>query len=531
MKRPVVSRRQILRGAGGFTLGLPFLPSLVPGPAHAADPVFNPGKRFVSLSTQHGALWPDQMYPADATLTGSVAFKPGHSIKHGALAATLDGNYRQVSPILRAPASVFTDKLVAKMNVLRGFDIHFYIGHHTGGHLGNFSANDQGPKDKGIEPFSTIDQVMAWSSRFYSQLGNIKMRSIVTGEDFRGDSWAWSNPTAKTGAIQKVAVDSSSLSLFDKLFVPATSTVPPPARRKPIIDLVVANYRSLRQSNRRLSLADKQRLDDHLSSLAELQRSVNANATPPLSCGSYSKPALNSSSFAYPYSVASAKKEYQLINDVIAMAFACGTSRIATVHVGNIFSDYAGDWHQEVAHQAAVPSGMTRLTLPELQRTLTSTPQVPANLQTLAAAGQASFEGAVVDLAAKLDAIVDAPGTTVLDNTHCQWTQESGWSTHSGNDLPIVVFGGAGGYFKTGQFVDFRSQTPPLFAGVHCGIGIRQWLAAVLQAMGIPPEEFESKGKTGYGDAMFYQPEYVKAVHPDIINRASDPLPVITAGV
>jgi hypothetical protein len=36
----------------------------------------------------------------------------------------------------------------------------------------------------------------------------------------------------------------------------------------------MASYRSLRDGNRRLSAADRQRLDDHLDRLAELQRRV-----------------------------------------------------------------------------------------------------------------------------------------------------------------------------------------------------------------------------------------------------------------
>ena len=39
---------------------------------------------------------------------------------------------------------LFPDRVLGKMTVMRGFDIPFYIGHHTGGHLGNFARKDHG---------------------------------------------------------------------------------------------------------------------------------------------------------------------------------------------------------------------------------------------------------------------------------------------------------------------------------------------------------------------------------------------------
>jgi hypothetical protein len=510
MKRIVVNRRQLLRGAGGFSLGLPFLPSLMPGPAYAVEYGLVAQPRFVSISTQHGAIKPENMYPSASPPATAVTIHPGHDAHWGALSASADGSYAKISNVIRAPSTVLTPKLVAKMNVMRGFDIPYYIGHHTGGHLGNFVRSDQGPQN--LEPFATIDQFMAWSSTFYKDLSGIKLRSIVTGQNFQGDSFVWSNPQARSGTIQKVDVDTSSLSLFNKLFVPGGTTTPAAPPRKPIIDRVLQNYQSLRQSNRRLSADDKLRLDAHVAQLSELQRRVSVVPAPMKSCGSYTKPTDDSSSHQKDSPLEGAK-DYQLLNDVIAMAFACGTSRVATLHCHLTFSDYSGNWHQDVAHQWQ-DAGKQMILVAGLQKT---------------------FEGAIVDLAAKLDAIEESPGVSVLDNTLYQWTQESGWSTHDAQDMPIVTFGSAAGYFKTGMFVDFRNVGSSaahldIFGKQQqtCGLWVRQWLATALQAMGIPPSEFEKNGKTGYGDA-YYSPSYAKAVHSDVIDKASDPVPIVAA--
>jgi hypothetical protein len=516
MKHVSVSRRQFLRGSSGVVVGLPFLPSLLPGPAYGVTYALVPQKRFVAFATAHGAIDPNSMYPAASTLTDSktILTGPDHVVKFGKLVASNGGGTTQVSAVLKAASSKLTDRLVGKMNVLRGFDIPYYIGHHTGGHLGNYVRSDQGPQN--LTPWPTIDQAMAWSSSFYPDLTGVKTRSMVTGLDFGGLSFAWSNPQAKSGTIQKVAVQTSSGGLFMDVFGSGGggSTPAPVAPRPAIVDKVLASYKALRQSNRRLSADDRQRLDDHMARLAELQRklAVSPGASTPKTC-TKTAPAQTTTIKDDNPGAAGAVERHGLLNDVLAMGLACGASRVATIHVHYPFHDYGGSWHQDVAHQWPDPAKQAML-VQGLQRT---------------------FEGAILDLAAKLDAIDDAPGVSVLDNTMLQWTQESGWSTHDAQDMPIVTFGGAGGSYKTGLFVDYRNtgrSTAHLDVfgqqKQFCGLWLRQWQAAVLQAMGVPRAEFERNGRTGYGDP-FWSSGYDKAVHPDVINKASDPIPIITA--
>jgi hypothetical protein len=192
---------------------------------------------------------------------------------------------------------------------------------------------------------------------------------------------------------------------------------------------------------------------------------------------------------------------------VLAAAFACGVTRVATVGILATFSDYGGSWHQDIAHMAGGASQQ----------------------QTLATGLQQTFEFAIADLAAKLDAIEDAPGTSILDNTLLTWTQESGPATHNAQGLTVVTFGGAAGFFKTGLFVDYRNTTPSVsYGGQNSGLLLRQWLATVLQAMGIPRADFESGGRPGYGDPH-EDGNWAKNVRPEVRSNASDVVPVIKA--
>lgn len=486
MKKLVVSRRQFLRGTGGFSLGLPFLPSLVPVPAYAADAVPAKQKRFVSLMTDHGAVYQSNMFPPDSMASNKMTLFSGFDIAYGPLTASTSGSNTVLAPVLTAPSTRLTPKLVGKMNVIEGLCIPFYIAHNTGGHLGNYARNDGNGKGGQYAqkfPTVTIDQLMAYSSSFYSSLQGIRERVLVTGSR-GGYSWSWSNPTAKSGTIQEVPTEQSPQALFDKAIGMAAPTTPgtmQPPPRKPIVDRIRANYKSLRESNRRLSADDKRRLDDHMSRLDELERRVTAVTTtmPSASCGTVKKPTASADG--------DLKARYQAYNDVIVAAFICGASRLATMSVTTPLVSFSGSWHQDTAHQWPNADAQSRLL----------------------GHNRNMFEWVFVDLASKLDAVDEGGGSTYLDNTLVSWSQESGMSTHDNPNMPLVTAGSAGGFLKTGMFVDYRCKTASqLFPYVkmpsllYYGLTWNQWLATALQAMGVPRSEFEKNGIAGYPNAV-----------------------------
>src|SRR6185295_12741889 len=111
-----LSRRQLLRGAGGFTLALPFLPSLLT--ATEARAAGAPRKNFVQFTTSHGGIWPVNMYPSNSTLTDSLSYA-GRTVKRGALALQpgASAGTVQLSRVLSAPSTLLTPRLASKINV------------------------------------------------------------------------------------------------------------------------------------------------------------------------------------------------------------------------------------------------------------------------------------------------------------------------------------------------------------------------------------------------------------------------------
>ena len=190
-----ISRRQMLRGIGGATLALPILPSLLCRTAYGADPVFTRPPRLYWVTTDHGGAFEASMFPSTSLLTASQALYSDHTVRSGALVPTTSGSDTVLSPVLRAPSSSLSAALVAKMNVLWGLDVPFYIAHNTGLHLGNYARNDgNGGDGKAVQAFPrpTIDQIMAWSPSFYSNLSGIRERAMIMSG--RPVSWNYSDP-------------------------------------------------------------------------------------------------------------------------------------------------------------------------------------------------------------------------------------------------------------------------------------------------------------------------------------------------
>jgi len=503
-----INRRMLLRGAAGFTLGMPFLASLLARSEEArAQSVAHP-KQFVAFGTCDGGLWQEFMYPSDASLKDSMMALAGHAVRRGALVPMISGDTAVLSPVLSAKSSLLTASMASKLNVLRGFDISFYMGHHGGGHLGNYGKSDQGDA---LPLLPTLDQVLASSDKFYADTQGIMERSLVMGRE--GMSWE-----AQKAGVTTISPNNDQKALFKAIFRTPSGGSQPSMAPKPIVDLVIEDYRRLRDGNRRLSAADRVRLEEHLARLAELERKLNV--VPAVTCGDIQEPTPAGSKRGN----AEAQAAYvRVFNDIIVAAFACGTSRIATLSSGDAtteysFSDYTGDWHGDIAHGAFDESA--------------SQSDRDEKEKLLVAAGRKFFEGVFLDLASKLDAIDVGDGTTLLDHSWLQWSQEAGSETHTQIEMPIITAGSAGKFFQTGNYVDYRQKPSTSKNGKPSpGILYNQYLGNVLQAMGLGPADFNIDGNGGYGrlhmgDASWY-PGY-EAYTSAAVSSLNDLLPFLT---
>ncbi len=505
-ERNHLSRRQALQGLAGATLALPFLPSIMlPRSARAASSV---QQRYLHFATPHGGVWQSNMYPAAASLTEQQPYLE-RMIRRGALVPVVSGATAALSPVLSAPATALTQAIARKLNVIHGLDIPFDLGHHTGGHMGNYAANTPVLNDSLIaehSPRVTIDQIMAWSPDFYSDLGSVRQRALALG----GLSYGWSNSQNHSGVVQIVggpAPGSGVMELFDLLFGPQTAGAP----RHPVTDRILANYKRLRDGNRRLSSEDRRRLDDHVSRVAELDRRLTVFPQ----CPGAKRPAADVSLGAdFSYDPVQQVQLWQAYNDVLAMALSCGATRLASAYANSTFSTYRGDWHQDIAHQAANPEGSKQ--------------------QILADANGQFFRGVFLDLVRKLDAIDDGGGRTLLDNSLVVWTQECSHWTHIAVGIPVITAGSAGGALHTGSYIDYRNLNlqfmgapPPEAPGpTYPGLLYNQFLATVLNTLGVPKAQWEEPGG-GYG-LRYVGPTYVTHYPNAVLQNNSASLPFLS---
>jgi hypothetical protein len=521
MKRPIapLTRRQFLVGSGGFTLALPLLPSLLVKRAYGAGPPLVIRPRLYWLATNHGGAHESAFFPSASPLTERRTLFSDHEVSAGALRlSSVAGaaSSSALSPILTAPSDLLPARRVAQLNVLRGLDIPFGIGHHQGGHLGNY-ANNEAVGGLAFEaqrqPRPTMDQLLAWSPTFYDDLGAVRERALVMGS--RDLSFGYANPSAGSGTVQAIRGARSSLELFHRVFAPADSAR---GARVPVVHRVLESYHRLRDGNRRLSSGDRLRLDDHMDRLAELQRKLGAAL--PAACGGVAAPT-DDSLLHDGLAPEDGARYAALYNEVAAAAFICGASRIAVLGLADEqrFVDFAGDWHSDVAHYW----------------------NDPARQDLLQRSYRAIFERVFLDMAARLDG-EEADGRSYLDNSLLVWSQESGMSTHDSVSLPIVTAGSAAGFFRTGQLVDYRrvghpeSEYRPLLDSEAMSLGVlyNQFLANVVQAMGMTPAELERFGHRGYGLPLVdpVGPSVPFAAHYQNASSryfqiASDPLPFL----
>ncbi len=545
-----MNRRMFLRGTGGAVMAIPFLPSLM-SQAFAADPDPGPvGKCFFAVGTDHGAIWGKNMYPDDAVLTQTMNYA-GRDVRYGDLPSTPNADGKVVfSPMCTASAQLMTPALAKKFNILRGTDFSFPIGHHRGGHLGNFAQKGPiGGVNADAYKTATIDQVMAHSPSFYTAAdldSKMTQRSFCIGQYGGYLSWNFTSPSTKTGDVVSQPYHINNDTLFDYFFKPTSSLH---NVDKLIVDRVKKQFDMLKK-NPRLSKGDLARLNEHVERMFQIEQQIKVGA-------SIEIPSLPEHSCALPknynckgdtgyhwahhggdtiQSHAAWTADYcDVMTDVMVAAFSTGVCRVGTWYQTlkfNLEEQLVHDWHGMVGHEGFGTQVAQQWAL---------------------AYNQGTFEHILVSLAAKMDAVDMGNGTTLLDNSLLMQSSEAGQITHHSGcmNYPVVTAGGAGGYFKTGMFVDFGDTTKvyddlkdymagrPGLIPESPGLYYNQFLANALMAMGIPKEEWEnfteftadgpkkSDKVKGYGLHYFDKPERAQD-YAQAKLVMSEKLPVIT---
>lgn len=246
-------------------------------------------------------------------------------------------------------------------------------------------------------------------------------------------------------------------------------------RRKSVNDLVRGDLSSL-LNGRRISYADRQRLDKHLQSIRDIEN--NMVDMPGLSCsgGGLDMTAIEAMNGGNrPYEQNGRQEEVVMLQlELCALAFACNTTQVATLQAGDGTdgTQYTIDGQKyerfhHISHRVNSdgPSGTAISNAEEKHHIIDK-----LRLESLRHGIEkwASY---------------DTPNGPLLDNGFIYWTSHvSDGPTHSFSNLPVIIVGNAGGYFKQGAYVD---------AG---GVSNACLLNTLMTANGVPTENFGTGG-------------------------------------
>jgi Protein of unknown function (DUF1552) len=271
------------------------------------------------------------------------------------------------------------------------------------------------------------------------------------------------------------------------------------AIQKSILDFSATQITSLES---KLGAAEKLKLDQHLTSIRQLEKNISAMGT--ASCQVPTAP--DPTTFPKTQRYNGGEPYFDVITnlqlDLIAEGMACGMTRFATCYLGDL--SYAGnplmlppDNHGSVAH-AYIASTIGNDD--HMQ------PGVPASQQLLAVLNK-YYYGKLARLLQKLDSL------GVLDNTLIYMTSDMGNpAVHSTLNTPTVLAGGAGGAFRMGRRLQRPFQCPS--ADQWCqatqpdyqATANNHLLVSIAQAFGVQVDQFgtqpDPKNSTGTLDGL-----------------------------
>lgn len=383
-----------------------------------------------------------------------------------------------------------------------------YQGHSTTILAG---CHSQGRLGDGVNMGRSLDVVMEKSANVYKVGDTVPHKAIrlACGPDHDAP---FSYDTVGGPKISDYL--SGDVQLFNKLFAKfaapsGTSTLI--SDDKLLVDKVYADLKAL-ETNPRLSGSDKLVLDRYIASIFDLQLKINSSASTP-TC---QKPTLTLQASGDAYYLPdypgwnknlNVSTMFDNINEIIKLAFICDLTRV--VFIGNERCNSDRPEFLEIHHEAPGSE--------------------------VAADRQKWGLKKLLKLAKLLDASADPSGSgTLLDNSVLFFTNELGdWTTgHNTFNMPAVTFGSCGGYFRTGNYVDFRQKPLKEFSYYYPGRPYKQLLQSMMLAMGVPKSEYMLYGDGGgFGE---FKPgiNQFGQVSADLFKayqgEHNDPLPFVT---
>jgi hypothetical protein len=409
--RPL-SRRAVLRGLGGVTIGLPFLGAMQ-GTARAVD--FP--KRLVIFFSANGTI-PGAWTPSGGEY--DFAFGPILSPlePHKGEVIVIDGVDNEAAH--HGPGDGHQTGIGT---LLTGTELNE-------GTLFCEGACDDPSQTVGWGGGISVDQHIA---NEISKTTTTKFGSLELGVQVNSAN-IWSRMSYLAGD-QPVPPRDDPAQNFDDIFGDLTADpfglATLRAKRHRVLDAVMEDYALL---NKTLGAEDRHKLEAHLTAVAEVEKRLDVINQLGGAC--QLPDVVNPGDI---YADENFPEIGRLQMDLLVMSLACDLTRVGSIQWSTSVSNKQFGW----------------LGISEGHHDLSHDGDENADSQAKLVQINTWYAEQFAYLLQKMKDVPEGEGT-MLDNTAVLWVNELGiGNTHSRRDQPFVLAGSCGGYFKTGRYLNF----------------------------------------------------------------------------
>lgn len=371
------------------------------------------------------------------------------------------GENYDLKRILQPLAAVQSD-----VSVLTGFENFAANASQPGDHArgtGSFLTCQQVFFTSGADIYNgiSVDQVYAQAIREEVTFGSIELGmegGSVSGSCDSGYPCAYPRNISWASATAPMSKVTNPRTAFGRLFASFNNTLSDEEierkrqQRLSVLDFVLTDIQNLQP---RLNATDNRKLDQYLTAVRELEQRIQQLNEQECVPGDG------------PEAGGAFEDEVSAMNDIMALAFQCDLTRVATFMLGNGGSNRNYNFigvsgaHHELSHHGNDADKIEDLTVIDTWE-----------VQQFA------------HLVRKLGEIDEADGSRLIDNTFAFFSSEiEDGNSHRHHNLPILLAGGGCGAHRPGRHIQVADRTP-----------IANLYLTMLQAGGVEIETFGSDG-------------------------------------
>lgn len=309
-----------------------------------------------------------------------------------------------------------------------------------------------------IENGISMDQVAAGALKELTRIPSLQLGidgGSGVGDCDSGYSCAYANNISWASATQPLPKITSPSVLFDQIFqgfdpeATAEEIAKRTGYRTSILDYVRQDAKSLQN---RLGKTDRVKLDQYLTGIEDLEDKIEKASSGPV-CEAIPR----------PNDPGDLETHIAIMTQLMTLAFQCDTTRVISFMLANAGSNRSYEFlgvqggHHEISHHQDLQENFDKLTIIDKWEVQQFT-----------------------NLIAALDAVEEADGSTLLDNSLVFFSSEiSDGNAHNHNDMPILLAGTGAGAITSGRHIVYPDDT-----------SVAKLFISMLDATGVPTSSF-----------------------------------------